>query len=295
MRKIVKILIPILIVSFILSPTLTRSDYQVIVGSSYTYNVNNAYIEATKGTNSASGNGYQLDYQPFNEGTSVVVEVTAVNPAVSVNWDISTGGETESGSSSIIGDLIGISFFIIYPIIVFDSFGNMPWSTLLSSVEIGTGLIILPFWDITAFTIFENMANETQIASLTTEPDFQDLQFQGNYQEVGGNMILDWYLLGSIDVTATYSIVFDVEHQWKIVYDLSTGVLRGMRMTSTATGTHTGVELDIYMDYHIELQGFNLDDYEFGPGTPVPGFGWVVTGIALGVLAIPIIIRKLRN
>jgi hypothetical protein len=295
MRKIEKILLLILLTSVIVTPTFAKSDYQVTTGQTFKYDIHNAFIEVTRGTNYASGNGYMIDYQPFAAGTTITVEVTSVDPPNGVNFVIKGGGESETGVSTVLGDLVGISIFMSYPMWLFDGFGNMAWNLLYSAIIKGTGLIIIPFWDVDYLYGFENMANPASISQLTTDPIFQGVTIQSNYEEKDGNMILDWYLIGSITATTPYSLDFEVLHQWKLVYDLTTGVLQGMRITCSAAGTHTGTELELSMDYHIELNGYKLEDYVFGPGTPVPGFGWAITLIILGVLAVPVIMRKSRK
>jgi len=304
MRKIVKISILLLICSLILSPIIVSGNYQVSIGQTYSYDINNAQYDVTKGVYSASGNGYQIDGHQFPNETSIVVEVTSVDPPNDVDFEISSGGYVESSSSNLLGDTLGLLIIALFPILLYDSLGNMVFNEINSSVSQGTGLLMPVFWDISYFDVFEELASESYISDMTTDPDFQALNFYAEYEEVGNEMIFDWYLIGSMDVTTPYTLNYDTEHQLKMVYDLSIGVLQGIRMISTATGTHSGQNLDYYMDYYAELQGYDLADFLYGPSTPTPpstpptstvGFGWIAIFLAGSILFVPIILRKMKK
>lgn len=99
-----------------------------------------------------------------------------------------------------------------------------------------------------------------------------------------------------MDYTAsTYIFNYDIEHQFKIVYNLASGVMQGLKLKSLADGTHTGQDISLELDYHIELENYNLGDFVLGPGAGLPGYEWFITFIALGFLAVPILVRKIRK
>ncbi|NHK33066.1 MAG: hypothetical protein FK730_17085, partial [Asgard group archaeon] len=286
MRQVIKISLTLLICSLILSPLIVSGNYQVTIGQTFNYDVNNAQYEVTKGIYSASGNGFQIDGHQFPNETSILIEVTAVDPPNDVDFDISSDGYVESWFSSPFGDALGVALTALLPILLYDSLGNMVFNDINDTVSQGTDLLMPVFWDVSYFDFFEDLASESTLSDLSTDPDYQDLNFYAEYEEVGNEMIFDWYFIGPMLVTTTYTLDFDVEHQVKMVYDLSTGVLQGMRMISTTTGTHSGQNLDYYMDFYIELQGYDLDDFLYGPSTPTPyspptspsstiGLGWI--------------------
>ncbi len=173
---------------------MVRADYQISSGMTYTYDIITASIDVTIDSNSASGDGYILDGHSFSSGTQVVVEITAVDEANNVDWNITSGLYTETYQSSLFGDAFGLAIQMLQPIILFEGYGNIPWNLIEDTVEEGTGLIILPFWDTDYFEGFENLADESAISEIQTETGFQDLTMEGNYAESGGNMIFDWYI-----------------------------------------------------------------------------------------------------
>ena len=91
MKKIIKIIIPLLLIGIIITPISVRGDYQQTVGETFTYDVVTADIAVNYETNSVSNSSYLLDGQFFNDGTQLEVEVTAVDPANQIDWNISRG------------------------------------------------------------------------------------------------------------------------------------------------------------------------------------------------------------
>jgi len=305
MRKIAKISVILLIGCLILSPVIVSGNYQVSIGETYTYDVNNAEYEVSKGAYTAYGNGFQINDHQFPNNTTVEAKVVNVDPATEVAFQISSGGQGEVWFSNAL-DALGVALLVFLPILEYDVIGTMVFNDINSTVSKGTGILMPVFWDTASFDFFDDLTSESYISDITTEPEFQDLDIYAEYEEVGSEMIFDWYLIGSMDVTATYTQDYEVEHQVKMVYDLATGVLQGIRVISTATGTHSGQSLDYYMDYFAELQGYDLADFLYGPSTPTPtipstpptstiGFGWIAILLAGSILLIPIILRKMRK
>lgn len=88
---------------------MVRADYQISSGMTYTYDIITASIDVTIDSNSASGDGYILDGHSFSSGTQVVVEITAVDEANNVDWNITSGLYTETYQSSLFGDAFGLA------------------------------------------------------------------------------------------------------------------------------------------------------------------------------------------
>ncbi len=288
-----KILCTIMIL-MIFSPIMVKADYQVSSGATYTYDIITSSIDITVDSNSASGDKYILAEHSFSSGTQV--EINNVDASSYVNWTISSGIYSEYYLSGILGDVIGLAMLMIRPTLIIQSYSSLAWNIVEDAVEQGTGLLILPFWDTDYLEGFEELAEETAISELQTATGFQDSIIEGNYAESGGNMIFDWYIGGAMVYTSnTFIFDYDIDHQFKIVYNLASGVMQGLKMKSSADGTYSGKDISLEYEFQIEIENYNIGDFALGPGAGLPGFEWFIAFIALGFLAIPILVRKIRK
>ncbi|NHJ39637.1 MAG: hypothetical protein FK731_06340 [Asgard group archaeon] len=260
MKKIVKILISVLILGVIISPTIVTGNYQVTVGQSFTYDVINASIKTTIDGNTASGNGYFIDSQHFTNGTQIEVEITEVIPTGSVNWTLSSGVYNEEGYSSVSIDNLGLSYLLIYPFYTFEGFGLMTWNDISIIVSGGLNLILLPFWDTYYFLNFQYLASDPFLTTYRTLSEYTDVTIEGRYRDTNNEMSFEWLMGGSM-IVQVMDFVFN--HQFKTVYDLTTGVLKGILMKSYIEGTYGEKEISIEMFYHCETVGYDIDDFYF--------------------------------
>jgi hypothetical protein len=292
LKKILKILMPLLLICAFFTLILVKGNYQQSPGQTYTYDIITADLDLIYNGSSTSGSGFVLDGTKYNDGTQIEVYVLTVDPSVSVNYDVSIGADSEVFVSNLINDVFWLATVLIYPIFVSDGFGIVgDWVTIQSIVAEGLGLIMAPFWDTAYIGVFEEMTLQENIADLKTAEGMEDLTIKGKYSEKGGNAIFDWMLKGSTTYTGMYTYDFDVEHQLKLVYSMSTGVLQGIKMLSAAVGTHSGASLDLSLEYLQEIDGYDMDDFAIG----LPGFGWIITFGTLGILVIPLIKRRYQN
>jgi hypothetical protein len=292
LKKILKFLIPLLLASVLIAPMPVKGNYQQSAGQSFTYDIVKADIDLTYGGNSASGSGFVLDGTQYGVGTQIEVYVLAVDPASYVNFDVSVGVDSEVGSSDLISDIIWLALVMIYPIFLADGYGLIgDWGSIQPLVIEGLGLIMAPFWDTAYLAALEELVEPDSIDEFNTITGMEDLTVKGKYKEQGGNVIFDWMLKGKTGFTGAYTTDFDLEHQLKIVYDQTTGVLQGVRMLSTMVGTHSGTSMDLSIEYLQEIEGYDMDDFAIN----LPGFGWFITLGTLGILAIPHIIKRNRK
>ncbi|NHJ49147.1 MAG: hypothetical protein FK733_15270 [Asgard group archaeon] len=292
MNKKLKILIPLLLASVLLAPMPVKGNYQQTAGQSFNYDIVKADLAVTYGGNSGNGSGFVLDGTQYGDGTQIEVYVLTVDPASSVSFDVSVGADSEVWATDLFAGIVWLALVMIYPIYLADGFGIMgDWGTIQPIVNEGLGLMMTPFWDTSYLAALEELVQPDSIDEFKTVTGMQDLTVKGKYDEKGGNVIFDWMMKGSAGFTGVYTADFDLEHQLKIVYDQTTGVLQGIRMLSSVVGTHSGTSMDVSLEYLQEIEGYNIDEFAFG----LPGFGWIITIGTLGILAIPLIIRKNRK
>ncbi|NHJ49374.1 MAG: hypothetical protein FK733_16410 [Asgard group archaeon] len=297
MKKILRVvLFLILVLTPLTLSTMVRCDYQVLVGQTFTYDILDAKVEIVYEGSTGSGNGYMLGSTPIGSNTQCLVNVTGVDPATHVNWTVSSGGVTELGQSSE-ADLFAFGFLMVYCLPLYEILGEMTVGDALTFISLGTGLILLPFWDTYyMYTDFNGFASDNFISSFKEAGPYDEVTMDGDFKVISNNAVFEWFLGGAI-LLETLNTKMDVQvnHQLRTVYSTSTGVLQGVKMDSHVKGTSNDKELELWVSYLAEIVGFDMDSYTFTPVEFTPGFEWFIAIGALSLVTIPIIIYKKRN
>ncbi|HUT80334.1 MAG TPA: choice-of-anchor S family protein [Candidatus Bathyarchaeia archaeon] len=297
MKRTLKISVGLIIASFLITPVLVNADYQVTVGQIFDYDILDASVKFTMDGSSASSNGFTLGDQAFTNGSQISVEVLSVIANLEIQWNVSCGSAFENGTSTLSTDFPAFLFMLFYPLPLYDLFGLMTFSQANSFIAYGLGLILLPFWDPSYFGNLYDFVSESAISGYSLEDPYKDTTFQGSYSITGGVMTFEWFMGGLMDFSDddVQPAKYNFNHQMKMVYDLATGVLQGFRMESFIDGKNNGKDIILELGYLCEIEGYNMPDFNFTPLVFAPGFEWFITLSALGVLAIPIVIRKFRK
>jgi hypothetical protein len=152
-------------------------------------------------------------------------------------------------------------------------------------------------WDI--FDSFDNMIYLMLMEGFFEEPSSADLQAKTNLDYTQDTCIYDWLVNGTY-IDSEENTDLDVLYWLKSAYEISTGVLFGMRTDCTITGTYDGMALDAYIESEVLREGYTLGDFilptdeadfsELISGL-IPGFGYLTAIISL-IVIIPTIRRK---
>ncbi|MBD3191175.1 MAG: hypothetical protein GF308_11045 [Candidatus Heimdallarchaeota archaeon] len=295
MKKLFKTFIPIALISILLCTTLVRGDYQVSVGSIYTYDVNTSNWSLKFGSNSADGQGYPIEDGSFQEGTNFDVEVTAVNPTVNVDWTMSKGTKEETGSSTGF-DYLGIILYCFYPLLLASGISS-GWNA--TEVEMGPEIITMFFFDTAedvSFEFFRMLSNTTGMSSALTESEYSNLErMEGHFDESGSVAVFDWVIEGQI-VDSSVNTDLEGSELFQIAYDKSTGVLQGYHIKIDFKGSVEGSVTEMELEQKVEITGYNLPAFYYGAGGGlIPGFEWFIGIFSLSCLAVPIIIIRKRK
>jgi len=225
------------------------------------------------------------------EGTTVKITVDAVDPAMGVEWTISSGGYSEASSSSPF-DMIGFAFILIFPILMTSlAFEEINEETF----EDGAGLMLFPFLNAEENTwkFFSDLAEESSESG--TASAGMEMVLKAKYQESDGDVLFEWYLTGSLETSSDgEEIDAEFEQHYLCSYVKATGVLNGHHMKGFFDGEVNTETVKFEYEEHVELVGFNLPNFEFGGGLLPSGLIAGFTAlIALGAfVAIPILIKK---
>lgn len=279
-------------------------NFGVDIGDTFTYDCEASSRDITLGSNSASASGYEVDEQHFDEGTSVDVEVLAFETSFgnTTIFEIQAGSYTENSSSSNFGVQLGGLLMIFFPLLFMGAYVNeTAWNQ--TEAEADPGMMMEPFvepgtatWD-----IFKDLAQEAQTATTMFSGAESNLQIHADYTESATEFLFESYLNGTYEgnVTDGSSILFidytNVQNHFQMVYNIVTGVMKGMQLEGSLTGTSNGTAIQIDYHFQTELSGYNLPNYQWGDvgWWPFPGFGFFAAiGAISSLFIIAVIIRK---
>ncbi|MHA1356203.1 MAG: choice-of-anchor S family protein [Candidatus Heimdallarchaeota archaeon] len=302
MKKILKITIPLFIIAMFLGTTMVRADFNVTVGSSKAYDVVTSNWTVAAGANSGGGTGLQVEGVGYNEDEVITVEVTAETSS-SVDYDLTIDVDTYGYVSNGLGNIFFFAFTILLPLMMPLMVGGT-W--VQAEVDMGPG-----FWgdffldsDMTE-AMYEFANNETALAEITNDPDNTDItfkKFEGVFKNSTDIAVFDWACDFDMKNTST-NTDYSGKYRYKIAFDQTTSWVKGWRLFLDYNGTFEGSILEVEWNQLIQQQGYALGNFtiEINDDTittvPIttalsPGFEWFLLFPALGLLALPVIIKR---
>jgi len=296
-----KVIIPLALISLFLSTQLVTANFGVDIGDTFTYDCIAAERTMTIGSNTGTATGYTVDDHEFAEGTSVVVEVLEFDDSLfnTTIYEKQAGSYVENGSSSTFGFQLGGLLMTVFPLLFALGFVDENlWNQ--TEAEAPPGMILEPFVEPEAatWTLFADFAAEVQTGtSLLSDPAMSGLSIQAEYTDSVSEFFFESYLTGTYNDSITngthiFLLNYDVDHNFQFAFNKANGVMKGMHIEGSLEGTSNSTVVEISYNMHTELAGYDLPNFQFGGGF-IPGFEWFLVIPALGLLvALPIIIRR---
>lgn len=300
MKKAVRIALPLLLIGMIIVTQNTNSTYLVTVGNTYVYDVVASSMSVTYGINSTDIQGYEIEGQYFNPGNSVTLNVTDVQPT-DVTFNISAGAYSELGQSDL-SDLSMLFLYMVSPIYYTQALSTMKWNATIIESLIHEEILMIPFLSVESDTwddwidVVNGINNNGTILGTTYSNGFA---VSAAYYNITTDFVFEFMITGVIEevyVTGTRSSILNmtIDHQYQFAYTKATGVMLGMRMEGSVSGTANGTIFNYNYDYHTEKQGYDLPSYQLGgPTWPFPGFEYLIALSVLGTLTtIMVLVRR---
>ncbi|NPE07987.1 MAG: hypothetical protein GNW80_06880 [Asgard group archaeon] len=283
MKKIMKIGIPILLIVIMLAPTMVKGNYNVAVGNSFTYDVVKSSWDVTAGANSASAKGFAFEEMNYAEKTQFIVEVTAAS-AAGVDWDQTVGSVTYAGSNGG-SDLLGVFFYMFYPLLLAD-ISSVTWNQ--TEMDLGPELFPVYFVDPQLYSeFFYDFANDTYVTSSISDPEWVLTTIDGTFDNSSAIAVFEWHL----DMTWTDAVSghnYGGTFTFIFAFDKTTGATKGYYFDVDYSGQVDFTAISIKHTQRVEQVGYNLPGVGF-----IPGFEWflVIPAFAL-LVGIPVIIKR---
>ncbi len=291
LKKMLKTGLPILTIILVLSTTMVRAEYNVSVGQANDYVVSTSNWTIAIGDNSGGGTGFNLDGNNYTEGSSLNIEVTSAS-TTTVGYNLTVDGDEYKFTSSGLGNVFFILGTLFLPMML-----PATISSTWDQAEMDMGPILWGdfFMDTSFANLFYKYANnQTYLDEVFEREDYTDgitfNKLAASFENDTDIAIFD-YALDMDWINSTTDIDFGGKFSWKLAFDQTTGWVKGWRIFMDYGGTVDGTLIDILWNQLVQQSGYTLGDFAIGTGL-FPGFEWFLILPTLGLLAIPVIIKK---
>jgi hypothetical protein len=293
LKKLVPIILFISNIIFIAhnSFLFSSANWGVTENTSTTYLLDSSSWSVNFGSLTGSGTGGVFNNLTIAEGNSFIVNVTEVNPFWGVDFKLSNTTDDSFGFNEY--ELFKFQFakFLYYPI----EEAERLYAGLVNQSQIAFGPPIVPWFFIEIrdelWDFFDQMIDINYHNSLPIAPSF-DATFEGDFVRGSGLATFDVFMRGTY-ANSTRGAEFDFTHNIKFIWDLTTGILQGYRVSTIFTGTYYDLTISEDLSLVVKKTGFTLPSFKFGPSGFIPGFNWIITLASIGTLTLVIfLIRK---
>lgn len=300
MKNLLKIVLPLFLLCLLIPIQAGVGAFGVNIDDTFTYECIAAERSFALGAESGIGEGFKIDGQHFDSGTTINVTVTNLI-SDSVIYSFASGGYSDFSISDKIGFISSLRFhYLFYPLIATSMITDVnKWNQTF--VEEDPGLLLIePFIEIegTTWLDLEEFADsmETIVATAT---DLSSLVISSEFAQDDTTFLGEFHISGAFNETYTpltspslpwIKDLNSIENYYRFAYDKPTGVMLGTKMYGSATGEVNGSDMDLSYDFHVEQTGYDLP--EELTTAKLNGFSIIITIVTL---SIPIILMKFKR
>ena len=277
-----KVSIPFLLVIIMIAPTITKADYNVAIGNTFTFDVIKSNWDITYGTDTSFGEGFAFEEETYIEKTQFTVLVTDASIS-DVDWNMTIGSITEEGTNNP-SDLGVITLYLFFPLF----FGNYSGGWNQTEMDLGPQILPIFFVDITEFSeFFFLMANDTFVSECFYGTDWTISNMDGSFDNSSAIAVFEWHFdmtftnaVSGHNYGGTFTMIF--------VFDKVTGAIKGYYLNVNYSGQMDFTAVTAILEQRVEQVGYNLPGVGF-----IPGFEWfmVIPAFAL-IIGLPIILKR---
>jgi hypothetical protein len=264
-----------------LRDNLVTSDYQVTPSDDVSYFIEESALGIIFDETEVSGTGGRFEGLRVNKGTTFDVEVLSINEEFGVSFEVDNS--TDTVTSTINNDEFLLEFinFLYYPYHECDRLLNFEYD--FDMVAFGPEILDWFFLDV-------NSNLWDFITELTTDAYHEALPFYDQFNvliqsafEFQGNLaFFDFYMNGEFEnETEGTSVRFG--HALKFIWDNTTGILQGYRVSTETIGSYQNHQVGITLEVVIRESSYDLPDFKFYPGL-FPGFNYLTAFAVLLVI-----------
>jgi hypothetical protein len=300
MKKWLKIILPLFLLCLLIPIKAGIGAFGVNINDTYTYECIAAERSFALGAESGIGEGFKIDGQHFDPGTTITVIVQNLI-SDSVVYNVSSGGYTYFAISDLMGFLISLRFYyLFYPFTATSIVTDVNnWNQTF--VEEDPGLMLIePFIEIgdATWTDFEEFA-DGMTTLVATANDLTGIIISSEFVQDDTTFLCEFHISGEFNETYTpvtspslpwIKDLNSLEHYYRFAYDKPTGVMLGTKMYGSASGEVNGSVMELSYDFHVEQTGYDLPDEL--TTAKFNGFSIMITIVTL---SIPVILMKFKR
>ena len=289
-----KLLVSFFILELVLCQSFVHSNYQVSVGEIFTYNIISSFWEVSLGSNYSSVSKCNILGDSYPVGTSFDIEVTSITDEEAC-WDLIVGTKNYSSMNGP-GDL-GLIVSLLNNLKYYSLYFSIGWYQEI--VDKGPRLQKIFFIEITENSILDYLNNLQDSTFVSSEffnyyEDFE--QIAGYLEETDSLAIFDWVIEEKFEYTDPYDIDITGSERFKIVFDKTTGVMKGYRIELNCSGKLDNQKYKMNMNQEICLENYNLPEFYYSkPSKLGQGFNWFIPVIVVFVFTIVVTINRKKN
>jgi len=294
------VLITIVLSCTRLTSTLASEPiWGVTPGDTYDYDLNYVEIDYSLPPVEYNATGITFANDSFVEQNSIITfNVTNVNETL-IGYDLKHNGTIENNSRYSGNFSDELSYLLNLPLKFALREAN------LSDIKRGfTGIdyLMIPAvndtWD--EFDQYDNplyLAFTEEIFASQADIDLEGLT---TMNQITDECNFEWHLNGTYLDEANGSN-FQFVYSLKLAYEMSTGILLGMRVSMDIDGENNGDPTSVIIRSEVERSGYDLSEFQLPTGggpdlaellsNLLPGFGWIIVPIVFA----PLILIKKRE
>lgn len=300
MKNLLKIVFPLFLLCLLIPIQAGVGAFGVNIDDTFTYECIAAERSFALGAESGIGEGFKIDGQHFDPGTTINVTVTNLI-SDSVIYSFASGGYSDNSISDKIGFMSSLRFhYLFYPFTATSMITDVNnWNQAF--VEEDPGLLLIePFIEIdgTTWIDLEEFA-DSMTTILSTLAEYTGIVVSSEYAQDATTFLCEFHVYGEFNDTYTplsspylpwIKDLNSIEHYYRFAYDKPTGVMLGTKMYGTTTGEVNGSVMELSYDFHVEQTGYDLPTEL--TTAKLNGFNIIITIVTL---SIPIILMKFKR
>ncbi len=274
---------------FLINSQNSIANYIVSPSETYTYVLERSdlYVEF-EDLSEVGTDGLYNDISLPSRST-FTVEILNVDEEWGVDFEVSNSTETTSDYLTNDQFIYELSNFIYYPVLEGKRIAE---EYDADKIKIGPEITS---W----FFIQPTEANWNFLNNFTKEEYYSDIPinqyidgyFQASLERLEGEVLFDYNIKGTYtNESDKANIQFD--HLFKFVWNETTGVLLGYRISSYLTGKY--YDFDVYEEIYVvcHLSGYDLPNYKYIPGF-ISGYSYFIA--LSGILALTVFVLIVRT
>jgi len=257
------------------------SEWLVSPSDDASYVIDESTWEVSLDEVEVSGTGGYFEGITVNKGTTFDVEVLSINEEFGVTFRVDNSTDTTTSTINNDEFLFEFTNLLYYPYHECERLTNFELD--LDHVVYGPEIIDWFFLDINTnlWAFLTELTTDAYHEALPFYDQFPNILIQSEFEFQENLAFFDLYMSGYFE-NKTAGTNIDFGHALKFIWDNTTGILQGYRISSEFIGTYQNHDVAISIDVEIRESSYTLPDFKFYPGL-FPGFNYMT---ALAVLSV---------